>query len=198
MQSSRTFSVTFTTSSLSTPAAYGSLKPAPTSRLRRTSLHLRYSTVPKHVLDTTPHRPVLALQTHTVLTLDAWVFSVKAHGQDRAVGFGRREAILPDAGRRPPTSDDCAGSSAEALETRSAVRRCGTPVAAPSCLEWRGIGNSLAPLAAALQRARHTTMPNTIGYASPCSLYIVQARQVWSVRKRQLHGESKNENSAAG
>src|SRR5215813_12897010 len=35
------------------PAAYGSLKPAPTSRFRRTFLHLRYSTVPKHVLDTT-------------------------------------------------------------------------------------------------------------------------------------------------
>src|SRR5215469_1808813 len=61
MQSSRTFSVTFTTSSLSAPAAYGGLKPAPTSRLRRTSLHLRYSIVPKHVLDTTPHRPVRAL-----------------------------------------------------------------------------------------------------------------------------------------
>src|SRR5215469_9149752 len=60
MQSSRTFSVTFTTSSLSAPAAYGGLKPAPTSRLRRTSLHLRYSIVPKHVLDTTPHRSVRA------------------------------------------------------------------------------------------------------------------------------------------
>src|SRR5215470_4111570 len=60
MQSSRTFSVTFPTSSLSTPATYGGWKPAPTSRLRRTSLHLRYSIVPQHVLDTTPHRSVRA------------------------------------------------------------------------------------------------------------------------------------------
>src|SRR3954453_20251757 len=64
MRSSRTFSLTFPTSSLSTPAAYGSLKPAPTSRLRRTSLHLRYSIVPKHVLDTTPHRSVIAELPH--------------------------------------------------------------------------------------------------------------------------------------
>ena len=72
MQSSRTFSVTFTTSSLSTPAAYGSLKPAPTSRLRRASLHLQYSTVPKHVLDTTPHRSVRARPRIRLLIWDAW------------------------------------------------------------------------------------------------------------------------------
>src|SRR5215471_8837671 len=83
MQSSRTFSVTFTTSSFSTPAAYGSLKSAPTSRFRRTSLHLRYSTVPKHVLDTTPHRPVRALLAHTVLTSDVRMF-----GAETCIGIG--------------------------------------------------------------------------------------------------------------
>src|SRR5215471_18776577 len=72
MRSCRTFSVTFTTSSLSTPAAYGGLKSAPTSRFRRISLHLRYSIVPKHVLDTTPHRTVRAL---LCMRLPPWMSS---------------------------------------------------------------------------------------------------------------------------
>ena len=47
------FTVTFTTASLRTEAAYGCLKPAPTNRLRRVYLHLRYSIVLfEHVLGT--------------------------------------------------------------------------------------------------------------------------------------------------
>ena len=43
---SRLLTVTFTTAAFRTEAAYGCLKPAPTSRLRRAYLHLRHSTVP--------------------------------------------------------------------------------------------------------------------------------------------------------
>src|ERR1039457_5885195 len=37
--------ITFTTAAFRTEAAYGCLKPAPTSRLRRAYLHLKYSIV---------------------------------------------------------------------------------------------------------------------------------------------------------
>ena len=99
MPSTRTFSVTFTTSSLSTPAAYGSLKPAPTSRLRRTPLHLRYSTVPKHVLDTTPHRSVRA---RSRIRLLSWMRGGEANlrirvqnSWERNPAFQQRKQPLP-------------------------------------------------------------------------------------------------------
>src|SRR3954454_8847562 len=51
---SRLLTVTFTTAAFRTEAAYGCLKPAPASRLRRAFLHLRHSTVfSEHVLGTT-------------------------------------------------------------------------------------------------------------------------------------------------
>src|SRR3954463_8737018 len=54
---SRLLTVTFTTAAFRTEAAYGCLKPAPTSRLRRAFLHLRHSTVfSEHVLGTTNPR----------------------------------------------------------------------------------------------------------------------------------------------
>src|SRR3954451_9518769 len=114
MRSSRTFSVTFTTSSLSTPAAYGSLKPAPTSRLRRTSLHLRYSIVPKHVLDTTPHRSVRAGLLHTAPTSDIWRRSARS---DTDAGSSHSESIDSPTARTVPTSSGLAGSAAEARGT---------------------------------------------------------------------------------
>jgi hypothetical protein len=50
---SRLLTVTFTTAAFRTEAAYGCLKPTPTSRLRRAFLHLRHSTVfREHVLGT--------------------------------------------------------------------------------------------------------------------------------------------------
>ena len=50
---SRLLTVTFTTAAFRTEAAYGCLKPAPASRLRRAFLHLRHSTVfSEHVLGT--------------------------------------------------------------------------------------------------------------------------------------------------
>src|SRR5215467_14335112 len=107
MQSSRTFSVTFTTSSLSTPAAYGGLKPAPTSRLRRTSLHLRYSIVPQHVLDTTPHRSVRAGLLHTAPTSDTWRRSA---GSDADAGSWHSESIDRPTARTAPKSSGLAGS----------------------------------------------------------------------------------------
>ena len=54
---SRLLTVTFTTAAFRTEAAYGCLKPAPASRLRRAFLHLRHSTVfSEHVLGTTNPR----------------------------------------------------------------------------------------------------------------------------------------------
>jgi len=48
-----------------TAAAYGSLKPPPTRRLRRAYLHLSYSMTLSRLLDTTSHRSVLdCLQAH--------------------------------------------------------------------------------------------------------------------------------------
>jgi len=42
-----------------TTATYGSLKPPPAERLRRTYLHLSYSMTLSRLLDTSPHRTVL-------------------------------------------------------------------------------------------------------------------------------------------
>src|SRR5215469_11991528 len=74
---SHAFSVTFTTSSLSTPAAYGCLKPAPTSRLRRTYLQSQaqhracsaFLTQPR----TDPH------ERHYRMRLLSWMNGVKAN-----------------------------------------------------------------------------------------------------------------------
>src|SRR6516225_3672982 len=112
MQSSRTFSVTFTTSSLLTPAAYGGWKPAPTSRLRRTSLHLRYSIVPQHVLDTAPHRPVLARYVGSkicgglagnLLPEPLGITVVRDHiAVPQHYGHAERKRSRPSVGQRPP------------------------------------------------------------------------------------------------
>src|SRR5215472_14335765 len=114
MRSCRTFSVTFTTSSLSTPAAYGGLKSAPTSRFRRISLHLRYSIVPKHVLDTTPHRSVRAGLLHTAPTSDVWRRSARS---DADAGSSHSESIDQPNARTVPRSSGRAGSAAEARGT---------------------------------------------------------------------------------
>jgi hypothetical protein len=50
---SRLLTITFTTAVFGTEAAYGSLKPPPTRRLRRALLHLSYSTTISRLLDTT-------------------------------------------------------------------------------------------------------------------------------------------------
>jgi len=63
-----------------TAAAYGCLKPAPASRLRRVLLHLRYSiALHQRVLDTTPHRSVRAELPHTAPTSDFWRRNLSAH-----------------------------------------------------------------------------------------------------------------------
>ena len=61
---SSAFTVTSTTATFRTEAAYGCLKPDPTTRLRRTYLHLGYSIVLfEHVLGTSHpwHRSLLAI-----------------------------------------------------------------------------------------------------------------------------------------
>ena len=50
---SRLLTLTFTTAAFRTEAAYGSLKPPPTRRLRRVLLHLSYSTTISRLPDTT-------------------------------------------------------------------------------------------------------------------------------------------------
>src|SRR5215469_12489605 len=50
---SRLLTITFTTAVFGAEAAYGSLKPPPTRRLRRALLHLSYSTTISRLLDTT-------------------------------------------------------------------------------------------------------------------------------------------------
>src|SRR5215470_16884885 len=49
----RLLTITFTTAVFWAEAAYGSLKPPPTRRLRRALLHLSYSTTISRLLDTT-------------------------------------------------------------------------------------------------------------------------------------------------
>src|SRR5215472_7349256 len=49
----RLLTITFTTAVFEAEAAYGSLKPPPTRRLRRALLHLSYSTTISRLLDTT-------------------------------------------------------------------------------------------------------------------------------------------------
>ena len=62
---SRLLTVTFTTATFRTEAAYGCLKPAPTSRLRRALIHLRHSTV--------FHRNTfLAQQTLEIFEVSVW------------------------------------------------------------------------------------------------------------------------------
>jgi len=51
---SRLLTITFTTAAFGTEAAYGSLRPPPTRRLRRVHLHLSYSTTISRLPDTTP------------------------------------------------------------------------------------------------------------------------------------------------
>src|SRR6516165_7340005 len=116
MQSSRTFSVTFTTSSFSTPAAYGSLKSAPTSRFRRTSLHLRYSTVPKHVLDTTPQGSPRAALPHGALIVDVWRQSELGDmdGEHAVAG-----ATGPPVAAFAPRSDDASGPDGSTCSARA-------------------------------------------------------------------------------
>jgi hypothetical protein len=53
---SRLLTITFTTDELWLVAAYGSLEPPPTRRLRRAHLHLSYSTTPLRLHDTAPPR----------------------------------------------------------------------------------------------------------------------------------------------
>src|SRR5215469_9768545 len=53
---SRLLTITFTTAAFGTEAAYGSLKPPPTRRLRRAHLHLSYSMALARLLDTIPTR----------------------------------------------------------------------------------------------------------------------------------------------
>src|SRR3954463_2888316 len=70
---SRLLTVTFITAAFRTEAAYGCLKPAPASRLRRAFLHLRHSTVfSEHVLGTTNPRPLnvapAAMKSHRALS----------------------------------------------------------------------------------------------------------------------------------
>jgi hypothetical protein len=66
---SRLLTITFTTPAFKTEAAYGSLKPTPTGRLRRTYLHLSCSMMLSHLLDTvTPSPsqiPYVNLSIHT-------------------------------------------------------------------------------------------------------------------------------------
>src|SRR6516165_9334765 len=52
----RLLTLTFTTTAVRTEAAWGSLKPPPTRRLRRAYLHLSYSMTISRLLDTTAHR----------------------------------------------------------------------------------------------------------------------------------------------
>ena len=63
----RLLTVTFTTATFRTEAAYGCLKPAPTNRLRRAYLHLGYSIVlNEHVLGTKPPtEPCVNLSIYT-------------------------------------------------------------------------------------------------------------------------------------
>src|SRR5215472_3005971 len=49
---SRLLTITFTTAAFRTEAAYGSLRPPPTRRLRRAHLHLSYSMALARLLDT--------------------------------------------------------------------------------------------------------------------------------------------------
>jgi hypothetical protein len=66
---SRLLTIPFTTAALA-EAAYGSLKPPPTGRLRRTYLHLSYSMTLARRLDTTPAQIRTGAFTHTALTVD--------------------------------------------------------------------------------------------------------------------------------
>src|SRR5215831_8159892 len=52
----RLLTLTFTTAAFRTEAAYGGLKPPPTRRLRRTYLHLSYSTTLSRLLDTSTRK----------------------------------------------------------------------------------------------------------------------------------------------
>src|ERR1700687_3647698 len=62
----RLLTVTFTTTAFQTAAAYGCLKPAPTSRLRRAYLHLRHSTVSSDTfLTQSVHGPRCRSHRHT-------------------------------------------------------------------------------------------------------------------------------------
>src|SRR5215471_16275859 len=130
MRSCRTFSLTFTTSSVSTPAAYGGLKPAPTSRLRRTSLHLRYSIVPEHVLDTTPHRSPRAVLPHEAPILDAWRQSERS---DKDARCAVSEASARSVAACAPSSGDAFGCDGSTLAATARLAETGTHTGYRGC-----------------------------------------------------------------
>src|ERR1035438_9305356 len=93
-----------------------------------------------------PHRSVLALLTHTVLTSDG---STQSERQDTGA-----EPRLPVAGsrvspKRLSTSSGFFDSAGEAATTTCAALRAGTPSVAPRCEVQHDIGNIREPPIAA-------------------------------------------------
>src|ERR1017187_2122909 len=88
-------------------AAYGCLKPAPASRLRRVLFHLWHSIALSRILDTTPHRSVRADFPHTAPTLDEWRQSEPSNTDARC---GRWESTGAPVGPCAPNRYGYAGS----------------------------------------------------------------------------------------
>src|SRR5665647_310312 len=89
-----------------------------------------------------PHRSVLALLTHTVLTSDIWRQTAhSATGVEPRLG-GSIHQVAPENGS---TSIGASGSAVVSGETIIEARHYGTPSFAPGCPVRRDIGNIREP-----------------------------------------------------
>jgi len=101
--------------------------------------------------------------------LGYWSIWRRSARPDRVAKSVPAVVSLPGPSQRAPMSADSVGSVAEAPGTTSAARPSETPVAEPSCLGSRDIGNTPAPLAPAIFRSL-AAPPACAAATSPVSL----------------------------
>src|SRR5260370_27414587 len=109
-----------------------------------------------------PHRPVLALLTHTVPTLDTWRRSAR---WDRGVGHRPLVARHRGGHRSVPKSSDYADCAAEAGAATYVAPCVGTSRVAPSCPEPHGIGNTPEPQTVTTSPCSRSTRAGAISAA---------------------------------
>src|ERR1700726_5133210 len=81
-------------------AAYGSLKPPPTGRLRRVHLHLSHSMTLARLLDTTPHSGLAMLISRISLRISNGTVGLPPRAFDFQHQYNRKPAVPFDYGLR--------------------------------------------------------------------------------------------------
>src|SRR5215467_10024237 len=111
---SRLLTITFTTAAFGTEAAYGSLKPPPTRRLRRAHLHLSYSMALARLLDTIPTKNCVRIEPVELVRQETIANIAFANYRSLAALFisARISNSRCDSSRDPCSSASALGPSA--------------------------------------------------------------------------------------